>query len=434
MTYKQAIEFLYDLRLFGTKFGLGNSFRLTSLCGNPQNTLRFIHVAGTNGKGSTCAMLESIYRKAGLKVGIFTSPHLVSFTERMQVNRAPISEEDATRLASQMLDLLKKENNHVLNQKEWEFRPTFFEVVTVMALRYFAEKRCELVIWETGMGGRLDATNIVQPLAAVITNIQLDHQSWLGQTTEEIAREKAGIIKVGVPTVTATTDAEALDVIRKTAVERNAPLTIVDRAKIEEAARFDIGLFGKHQSVNAACALAAVRLLQDAIPVSPANIADGLREVRWPGRLQLIQHQGTAILLDGAHNPDGARALRSAIETSFSERKISLVLGLFKDKDWQEMCRDLVPLAERVFLVPVQSDRTSDPVEVARFCRELKRNVQIIASPSLEAAVQSSIDGEFVVVTGSLHLVGEAMEILGLVPSQRSERSLNEWSALNPAA
>src|SRR4051812_13320509 len=161
MTYKQAIEFLYDLRLFGTKFGLGNSFRLTSLCGNPQNTLRFIHVAGTNGKGSTCAMLESIYRKAGLKVGIFTSPHLVSFTERMQVNRAPISEEDATRLASQMLDLLKKENNHVLNQKEWEFRPTFFEVVTVMALRYFAEKRCELVIWETGMGGRLDATNIV---------------------------------------------------------------------------------------------------------------------------------------------------------------------------------------------------------------------------------------------------------------------------------
>jgi dihydrofolate synthase/folylpolyglutamate synthase len=291
-----------------------------------------------------------------------------------------------------------------------------------------------LVIWETGMGGRLDATNIVQPLAAVITNIQLDHQSWLGQTTEEIAREKAGIIKVGVPTVTATTDAEALDVIRKTAVERNAPLTIVDRAKIEEAARFDIGLFGKHQSVNAACALAAVRLLQDAIPVSPANIADGLREVRWPGRLQLIQHQGTAILLDGAHNPDGARALRSAIETSFSERKISLVLGLFKDKDWQEMCRDLVPLAERVFLVPVQSDRTSDPVEVARFCRELKRNVQIIASPSLEAAVQSSIDGEFVVVTGSLHLVGEAMEILGLVPSQRSERSLNEWSALNPAA
>ncbi len=434
MTYKQAIEFLYDLRLFGTKFGLGNSFRLTSLCGNPQDTLRFIHVAGTNGKGSTCAMLESIYRKAGLKVGIFTSPHLVSFTERMQVNRAPISEEDATRLASQMLDLLKKENNHVLNQKEWEFRPTFFEVVTVMALRYFAEKRCELVIWETGMGGRLDATNIVQPLAAVITNIQLDHQSWLGQTTEEIAREKAGIIKVGVPTVTATTDAEALDVIRKTAVERNAPLTIVDRAKIEEAARFDIGLFGKHQSVNAACALAAVRLLQDAIPVSPANIADGLREVRWPGRLQLIQHQGTAILLDGAHNPDGARALRSAIETSFSERKISLVLGLFKDKDWQEMCRDLVPLAERVFLVPVQSDRTSDPVEVARFCRELKRNVQIIASPSLEAAVQSSIDGEFVVVTGSLHLVGEAMEILGLVPSQRSERSLNEWSALNPAA
>ena len=217
MTYPEAIQFLYGLRLFGAKFGLENTFKLAALAGNPQEKLRFIHVAGTNGKGSTCAMLESIYRAAGLRVGLFTSPHLVSFRERIQVNRQLISEDEVVRLVEELQPLLK--------QFPAGHHPTFFEVVTVMALKFFAEQKCDLVIWETGLGGRLDATNIVTPLASVITNIAFDHQQWLGDTLEKIAAEKAGIIKPGVPVVTATDEPEALAVIEKMAREKNAPLS-----------------------------------------------------------------------------------------------------------------------------------------------------------------------------------------------------------------
>src|SRR5207247_9257479 len=224
MTYPQAIKFLYDLRLFGAKPGLDPALKLAALAGNPQNQLAFIHVAGTNGKGSTCAMLESIYRESGLRVGLYTSPHLVFFGERIQVNRQPISESDITRLVSQtktvlgdprwpdLADIMAKSDSEAnrLDSPDQPAHslalglPTFFEAVTVIALRYFAEQNCQLVIWETGMEGRLDATNIVTPLASVITNVQFDHQQWLGDTIRKIALEKAGIIKPGVPVITAS--------------------------------------------------------------------------------------------------------------------------------------------------------------------------------------------------------------------------------------
>src|SRR3954470_19077713 len=191
MNYTAAIQYLYGLQMFGMKLGLENTFKLAALAGNPQDKLRFIHVAGTNGKGSTCAMLESMYRNAGLRVGLYTSPHLVRFGERIQVNRNPISDADIVRLVDEAKGWLKDFSP--------QDHPTFFETVTVIALRYFAEQRCDLVIWETGMGGRLDATNIVLPLVSVITNIQHDHQHWLGTSLEQIASEKAGIIKPRVP-------------------------------------------------------------------------------------------------------------------------------------------------------------------------------------------------------------------------------------------
>src|SRR3989441_7070129 len=222
MTYPEAIRFLYELRWFGLKLGLENTFRLAALAGNPQERLGFIHVAGTNGKGSTCAMLESIYRVAGFRVGLFTSPHLVSFRERIQVDRQLISDVEVIRLVSEL--------------QEWsrnfpaEAHPTFFEVVTVMALRYFAEQQCDLVIWETGLGGRLDATNIVTPLACVITGIDLDHQQWLGETLDQIAAEKAGIIKPSVPVVTGARPGRGLEVIAEGARQKNAPLTVVNDA------------------------------------------------------------------------------------------------------------------------------------------------------------------------------------------------------------
>ena len=486
MTYSEAIRFLYDLRLFGLKLGLENTFKLAALAGNPQNKLRFIHVAGTNGKGSTCAMLESIYRAAGLRVGLFTSPHLVSFRERIQVNRRLIGEADVVRLVGEIKDLIEegwpqpeaaaddvaasfslRNSNagaHSLKAaatSEDERRklklaatdashPSFFEVVTVMGLRYFAEQKCDLVIWETGMGGRLDATNIVTPLASVITNVQFDHEQWLGNTRAEIAAEKAGIIKPGVPVITATDAPEALVVVEQTAREKNAPLTRVGQASrlslaAETAA---LPLLGEHQKLNAALAIATVRALQNRIPVSNDAIRIGLETLQWPGRLQLVRTKtGQTILLDGAHNVAGTEALRDALRSEQDlvaipicfpgtgrqqgrqDAGAALIFGVLEDKDWRAMCEILAPLTRRVLLVPVQNERTASPKTLLDGCRTANPAAQVTTCPSLADALKLAANDPFLIITGSLYLVGEAMELLGLSPATSgSERELNEWT------
>lgn len=429
MTYPEAVAFLYDLRLFGTKLGLENSFELARLHGNPQEKLRFIHVAGTNGKGSTCAILESIYRAQGLKTGLFTSPHLVSFTERIQVNRVPISEADVARLTRTLIDSLGGPDT-----ENWTLRPTFFEFVTIMALLYFAEQKCQLVIWETGMGGRLDSTNIVTPLASVITNIQHDHQHWLGQTLEQISAEKAGIIKPGVPILTATAEGPALEVIRSVATQQGAPLTTISRNDTFRPPRSellqDLPLLGAHQQLNATLALAVCSALSPVVPVSAEAIRQGVKNVSWPGRLQLITRGNSQVLLDGAHNPDGAKTLAETLKTDFAQRPLTLVLGLFRDKAWREMCDLLIPLARRVLLVPLSAERTTDPNELQAYCRSKFPEVQTDKCANLAAAIQISASDPFIVIAGSLHLIGEAMEKLD-VSAARSERALNEWNASN---
>jgi dihydrofolate synthase / folylpolyglutamate synthase len=424
MTYSEAIQFLYNLRLFGAKFGLENTFKLARLAGNPQERLSFIHVAGTNGKGSTCAMLESIYRAAGWRVGLFTSPHLVSFSERIQIDREPISEADVVRLVSEIQGLL--------NDFPAASHPTFFEVITVMALRYFAEKQCDLVVWETGLGGRLDATNIVTPLASVITNVQLDHQQYLGNTIVEIAAEKAGIIKNSVPVITATDDPSALRVVAQTAQERQAALTVVTRAELERAPlnHIHLPLIGEHQRLNAALALATITHLQSRRPVSATAIAEGLRSVDWAGRLQLVQTvSGQTLLLDGAHNPAGVETLRAALETFFSNTKPALILGVLRDKDWRAMCAILAPIAKKIFLTPVPSERTAMPELLQTTCHEANPVIQIIPCESLTQVLSQAAAESFLVLTGSLYLVGETLELLHLTPHQaHQERGLNEWS------
>ena len=418
MNYSEAIQFLYGLRLFGAKLGLENTFKLAALAGNPQEKLRFIHVAGTNGKGSTCALLESIYRASGLRVGLFTSPHLVSFRERIQVNRQLIPEADIVRLVEE-LRMANKENE-----------ATLFEFATVMALKFFAEQKCDLVIWETGLGGRLDATNIVTPLASVITNIALDHEQWLGDTLGKIAAEKAGIIKPGVPTVTSADEPEALGVIEKIAQEKQAPLTRVTRAFCLQAGvgMAALSLPGEHQKLNAALALATVGILQKQIAVTEEQIRAGLAGVNWPGRLQSIQKpDGKDILLDGAHNVAGAKVLREALEKSFPLAGRTLILGVLQDKDWQHICETLAPLAARIFTVPVSSERTADAKDLAAACGALNPSSEILACANLAEALKKSADDAFVIVTGSLYLVGEALEMLGLSPVGAGERGLNEW-------
>ena len=420
MTYAEAIQFLYGLQFFGANFGLENTRKLAALVGNPQEKLRFIHVAGTNGKGSTCAMLESIYRAAGLRIGLFTSPHLVSFRERIQVNRQLISENELVRLVEEIQPLLKQfpNGNHL----------TLFEVVTVMALKFFTEQKCDLVIWETGLGGRLDATNIVTPLVSVITNIAFDHTQWLGDMLEKIAAEKAGIIKPGISVVTATDELSALAVIEKIAQEKNAALKIVTAERL--AGTLAPPLLGDHQKINAALALATVEVLQKQISVPDEKIRAGLAAVDWPGRLQLVARTGgQKILLDGAHNVAGAEVLRAALELDFAEVRPFLIFGTLADKNWPDICRILAPLADKIFTVPVASARTADARELAAAFHSANPAAEVVVAANFLEALNASKDEPFVVVTGSLYLVGEALERLGLSPGGAGERGLNEWNA-----
>ena len=426
MTYAEAIQFLSGLQVFGANFGLETPRKLAALAGNPQEKLRFIHVAGTNGKGSTCAMLESIYRAAGLRVGLFTSPHLVSFRERIQINRQLVSENDVARLVTEIQPLLK--------QFPTDQHPTMFEVVTVMALKYFAERKCDLVIWETGLGGRLDATNIVTPLASVITNIALDHTQWLGDTLEKIAAEKAGIIKLGVPVITAAREPEVLRVIAEIAREQNAGFIPIGAASNLTKASWlpALPLLGEHQGMNGALAVIVVTALKSQIPVTEADVRQGLAEVSWPGRLQVIERGGQMFLLDGAHNLAGVEALCAAFN-NYQPAKPTLIFGVLADKDWRAMCKLLAPLASRVLLVPVNSERTAKPEQLAEVCRTANPAADVACCSSLAEALAWVAQDKFVVIAGSLYLVGEALPLLD--PDFKNavdERALNEWGAISP--
>ncbi len=425
MTYAEAIQFLYGLQMFGARPGLESPRRLAELAGNPHHRLRFIHIAGTNGKGSTCAMLESIYRAAGLRVGLFTSPHLVSFAERIQVNRQLVPVNEVARLVDEIRPLLK--------EFPTEEHPTFFEVVTVMALRYFAEQQCELVIWETGLGGRLDATNIVTPLASVITNIEFDHQQWLGDTLEKIASEKAGIIKPGVPVVTAAEPGRGLEVIAATAQQLDALLTVIDRndAKGSLLDAAALPLLGSHQRLNAALAVAAVRAVEMHVSVPHETIIEGLSRVHWAGRMQMAKTSGgQTILLDGAHNPASAEALVRAFREQFPEARPAVILGVLADKDWRSLAATVAPLARRLLLVPVKSGRSLAPADLLPVCRNANPQAVVEVCTSLADALERSAREPFLLLTGSLYLVGEALERLELSPVPAAdERGLNEWGA-----
>ena len=410
MTYQEAIDWLYELRLLGSKLGLENPRQLAALAGNPHQSLKFIHVAGTNGKGSVCAMLESIYRAAGYKTGLYISPHLVSFRERIQVNRELIAEMEVVRLIECMQALLRK-----FPAKQ---PPTFFEVITVMALEHFARARCEIVLLETGLGGRLDATNIVTPIATIITPIALDHQQYLGETLAQIATEKSGILKQGIPAFSAPQLPEARAVL-----EQAGPTTFVE-------GEHDTALTGKHQRQNAALATATVGALQNTLPVKNETIEAGLANVRWPARGQVFEHNGRKLLLDAVHNPASAETLRGVLVELHPGQRTTLMLGVLADKNWEQMVGILAPVAARVVCVPVSSERTLPADELANACRP-QNDCEVVVAESLEEGFAAVAKDDFVVITGSIYLLGEAMEILGLAEAV-DEPNLNEWKMSRP--
>jgi dihydrofolate synthase / folylpolyglutamate synthase len=408
MSYDEAIQFLQKLQQFGATFGLEKTRRLAELLGNPQDRLKFIHVAGTNGKGSTCVMLEGIYRHAGYTVGLFTSPHLISFTERIQINRRNIPQADVARLVTEL-------------HRHFEVhQATFFEAVTIIALRYFDEQQVDLVIWETGLGGRLDATNIVTPLASVITNVQLDHEKWLGHTVAEIAREKAGIIKPGVPVITGVESEEAMSVIQSTADSVGSPCHQV-RYSVPFLAP---ALPGKHQLKNAMVAAATACSLKQFKIGNEQDFQKIFQSVQWPGRFDI---RGRYIL-DGAHNPAGARALRETLEQTFPGIKPTFVVGILIDKDIAGMAREFVQLASRIYTVSIQSDRAAEAETLAQQFRAIAPSLPVEATPNLATALEKSEGDDRVVITGSLHFIGEAMQFLGFETGPENERALNDWT------
>jgi len=426
VTYPETIEYLYSIRLFGQKLGLETMQYLLRLMNNPQDSLRFIHIAGTNGKGSVAAMLHAILSKAGYKTGLYTSPHLVSFCERFQINGKPIAETDVVRLVEEIKPLLEGVGAHP------EFRaPTFFEAVTAMALRYFQEEQADVIVWETGLGGRLDATNVVTPLASVITNIAFDHTQYLGETLAQIATEKCGIIKPGVPVITATAADEPLHVIRETAAMQGCQLTAIGQdiraTRLDEdeqcqrvdvsGTRHDYGpltipLLGAHQTINCATAIAALEA--SGLSVTPGQVHEGLVQTAWPGRFQIVNHDPT-VVLDGAHNAAASERLAATLREHFAGRKLTLILGVLRDKNYDQMCQILAPLAVRVLCVPVNSERTSDPDELARWCKAANPPAFVTVARDLAEAyaLARSENAEVIVIAGSLFLVGEALDRLG---------------------
>lgn len=416
--YDQTLSYLYDLQKYGIKFGLSSTSSLLGRIGNPQAGLKTIHIAGTNGKGSTAAMLSSILVRAGFKVGLYTSPHLVRFNERFRLNEQDIGDEE-------ILDVFKAVRA-VVDERE---PPTFFEMTTAMALSLFAEKGVDWAILEVGMGGRLDATNVVQPQLTIINNVSFDHQEFLGSTLSRIAREKAGIIKRQVPLITAVKQPVALAVIKTRCAALNAPCYRLGRQiKVRTLGeqRFSysglgwrlenlhLPLAGRHQVVNAATALGGLEVLErwGYYNLDAEQIREGLVKTRWPGRLELLGKK-PAVLLDGAHNYAGIVALRQALQEEYTYRRLILVLGIMADKDLRGMFLRLAPLAEHIILTRPTYERAAEPESLRAVAGEFAERTELIrpVGEALERAMGLATSEDLVLVTGSLYFIGEVKEI-----------------------
>ena len=425
MGYREIIEYLFGLQKHGIKFGLANSHALMELMDGPHRKFRSIHVAGTNGKGSTALFLASMLQASGRRVGLYTSPHLVSFTERVRINGTPISEDRVVELAGR----IRERSRGVAGPDGEPITPTFFEVTTALAFAYFAEEGTDVVVVETGMGGRLDSTNVITPLVSVITNIDREHTEYLGDTIGKIAAEKAGIIKPGIPVVTGAVQPEAVAVLESRAKEQGAPFFLLGRdfgaenvaASVHPAFDFRgtggelrgmrLAMLGMHQVDNACLALAAVERLQDAgIEIGEAAVRGGMERAVWEGRLERVARRPD-LYLDGAHNPAAALRLADALRTLKNEyRRLILVVGILADKDAAGILAHLAPLADVVVATKPQYSRALDP---GRIMQELGRYAcgraatLDVGQAIAEARRQASPD-DLIVVTGSLYVVGDA--------------------------
>jgi dihydrofolate synthase/folylpolyglutamate synthase len=421
MNYEQAWQYLDQLQIFNIELGLDSMNRFLERLGNPQQSLQCVHIAGTNGKGSVGAALHSILSAAGYRTAFYTSPHLSSVRERFKIGSAYISKEDFARL----LNTIKAElNGNPL---------TYFECTTALALLWFAEQQPDCAILEVGMGGRLDATNVMRPLLSIITNVSMDHEKQLGSTLAAIAAEKAGIIKTGVPVLSGTAADDSGRVIQQTCAEKQAPLFLLDHdftgsgkgkkwqyrgMKGMLLHDLPMPLHGRHQISNCSLALAAVQLLQNqGWSISEEHIRTGLAQTRWPGRMEYFRDsQGRQFLLDGAHNPAGAAALRLALENDFSCNRLIVIWAGMADKDIKTALCKIAPLADVIiFTKAMNSERAASPELLeAALPKELRTRAVHAAAPAEAIALAGSLAGkdDLICISGSLYLIGAARSLL----------------------
>jgi dihydrofolate synthase / folylpolyglutamate synthase len=415
LNYKQALAWLYGLERFGIKLGLENIRRLLgelSRSGGFQAAVgdleiappcKVIHVAGTNGKGSVCAMIDSICRAQGYRTGLFISPHLITFRERIRANGEMISEEAVADGLTMIRDFIA----------DWDPHPTFFEVTTALALKHFGDAEIDIAILETGLGGRLDATNAVQSDVSVITPIALDHEKWLGNTLAEIAGEKAGIIKPRVPVVSAPQRAEAEAVIRARAAECDAPLHFVH----EVYDHSPVGLRGEYQKQNAAVAIATVHAAN--IQIGEKAIVRGLAAIEWPARFQKWNER---TIIDGAHNPGAARILAQTWREVFGDQKATLVLAVLSDKDLRGICEALAAIAASVLIPKIRSERAAAPDKLAKMFSIVAPSLPCSITPTVgDALMLARAKPTPILITGSLHFAGEVLAHLRGEPAAFEE-------------
>lgn len=427
MTYEQALEYLASLNKFGINFGLARIEKLLSLMGHPERRFKVVHITGSNGKGSTSAMLEAILRASGIKTALYTSPHLVEYTERMVVNGQPIDRQEFAAAIEYTGNLVAA---MACSGSE---HPTEFEVLTAAAFHYFAAAAVDYAVIEVGLGGLLDSTNVVIPEAAVITNVTLEHTDRCGSTVTEIARHKAGIIKQGVPVITAA-KGEALEVIQAEAVDKAAPLyslgqdfsaavarqegyrqaVAVTTSRYGDFGHFTTNLLGWHQAENSAVGVMTSLILAEKEPkITLAAIRAGLAEVYWPGRFEVVKDQ-PMVVIDGAHNPDGARALRRTLDEVFFGKNITFLLGILADKDIGGITGELIRSSDDVVIVRPLSDRGAEPEEVATQLGGRAKAIALAASIGegyKKARLLAGPSG-VVCVTGSLYLIGPARKVI----------------------
>jgi len=437
MDYCQAESFLFNLCPHGTKLGLSNINHLLDSMGNVQRNLFFIHVAGTNGKGSVCSILNSIFCSVGLRTGVFMSPHLVSLRERIKINNRviPINEFSAC------VNRIKSMVEHV--RREYSAQPTFFEVLTAMAVDYFYRKNVDIVLWETGMGGEYDSTNIVNRGVSVITNVSLDHCDYLGDTVEQIAKDKSGIIKKKSLFFTASKDKNVLKIFQNVCCKQNTEMiradssSIVIKNKNKRFKTFDYvkdnfiipnlktNLLASYQDDNLALAInCSQRILAEISKTMSSKelsrcIVRGIKNLKIAGRFQVLQ-EDPVIIVDSAHNQSGMSSLREAVLDVYSGKKINVIFGVLADKDYRSICSELVRFADRIFCVEPVSDRKLSAEKLAVCCTELAdEKIDIVSNLPVHQVLESFCrkcykrSDEVLVVCGSFYLVGEVIRTMG---------------------